>query len=333
MESQILEGSANSVLPTLPENSVDCVVTSPPYWGLRDYKMEGQIGNEASPETYINRLTQVFREVRRVLKPTGTLWVNISDTILSQEDRVTAGEWATSLKPKDLIGLPWRLAFALQADGWWLRSDVIWFKPNPMPESATNRPGRCHEYIFLLTKSPDYYYDLEAVKVKSVSFETDSRAGQGNIRYTTGKRKGEEGTGQEAFAIVREKRNLRSVWEIAVQGYGGAHFAVFPNELPSICIRAGSSEKGCCPQCGAPWERLIEEGDDGEPKTVGWQPTCPHSDAPVPCTVLDPFSGSGTTGVVAVGNGRNYIGIELNPEYCKLSDTRIYNEVGLLLQD
>ena len=273
---------------------------------------------------------------------------------------------AMGLKEKDLIGIPWRVAFALQADGWWLRSDIIWHKPNPMPESVKDRPTKSHEYVFLLAKSQKYYYDADAVKEPLAdSTLQDKRNGKG--RLTTG-----ENTKYDLppaswyrnrkFTDPALGRNKRTVWTIPTQSYSGAHFATYPEKLVEPCILAGTSEKGCCPYCGSPWERVIEKGEsmweerkangapmrkgmseDGilethtlsgnkhaewkaeHPDTfVGWQPTCkcglPWAN---PCVVLDPFCGSGTTGVVAIRYGRDFIGIELNPEYIELAKKRI----------
>jgi len=224
----------------IPDNSVDCVVTSPPYWGLRDYDTNGQVGLESTPEEYCTVMVEVFREVWRVLKPTGTLWLNLGDSYASD----TKG-----LKSKDLVGIPWRVAFALQADGWYLRSDIIWSKPNPMPESVTDRPTKAHEYVFLLTKSPRYYYDDDAIKEPSTEMRSgnhsrkanhqDNRANFGvSIPYEP------DGTG----------RNKRSVWEITTQSYPEAHFATFPEKLVEPCILAG------CPPSGTVLDPFVGSG-------------------------------------------------------------------------
>lgn len=269
-------GDVREVLPTLPSASVDCIVTSPPYWGLRDYGSDGQLGLEATPEEYVANLVGVFRELRRVLKPSGTCWLNLGDSYSAgtmsgkvgpdsilparvQESHGTLPPRSMAdLAPKQLVGIPWRVAFALQADGWWLRSDIIWAKPNPMPESVTDRPTKAHEYLFLLTKSARYYYDAEAVAEASVfqpgSREDVDRGGFGG--------KWAETNGKEAFRSIAPTRNLRSVWTIATRPYPGAHFAVFPPELPERCIKAGSSERGVCPECGAPWGRVVERQNE-----------------------------------------------------------------------
>lgn len=259
-ESVIFEGDAVTVLNRLPDNSVQCMVTSPPYWGLRDYAITDQIGLEPTLPQFLNRLQTVFSEARRVLADDGVLWLNIGDGYTSGNrgwrapDKKNPARAMTirpdtpeGLKPKDLQGIPWRLAFALQDDGWYLRADIIWNKPNAMPESVKDRPTRAHEYLFMFTKSERYYYDHAAVK---------------------------EPNG----------RNCRSVWNIHTQGFPGAHFATFPPKLIEPCIRASS-----------------RAGD----------------------YVLDPFFGSGTTGVVAQQLGRKYVGIELHPEYVALAAARL----------
>jgi hypothetical protein len=304
-----------------------------------------------------------------VLRGDGTLWLNLGDSFAGagaggggnrkgnehgQHDALVGtirGTVPVGLKPKDLVGIPWRVAFALQADGWWLRQDIIWHKPNPMPESVTDRCTKAHEYMFLLAKSARYYYDSEAIKEAS----TTAPHAPGN----TAKRFDKSGTNSwksdrmDSVWGADGTRNRRSVWTVTTKPYREAHFATFPPKLIEPCILASTSEKGCCPRCGAPWERVWEHGDitstgggNGrelsgqclvggrgdsnvgkfvcrEHRTTGWQPTCDCGDQPVPCTVLDPFNGSGTTGAVAVEHGRNYIGIELNPAYIDMAKRRI----------
>ena len=363
---KVLVGDNREQLKTLSDQSVHCVVTSPPYWGLRDYGEENQIGLEQKPEQFIEELVKVFREVKRVLRDDGTLWVNIGDSY-SGSGKGTAGNLGKNnnerhmehkhsavvpegLKPKDLVGIPWMLAFALRADGWYLRQDIIWHKPNPMPESVKDRCTKSHEYIFLLSKSPKYYFDNEAIKEPAI-WSQDKRAGKGRLTYE-GKRQGTTGTGQEAFVAIKDTRNKRDVWSVAVKPYKGAHFATFPSSLIEPCIFAGTSEKGCCSECGAPLIRKIEKGDIDERKqrentigvipgrdsvtrlnsvdmkaipttTVGWEHSCNCNASVSPCVVLDPFAGSGTTLMVANQNNRNAIGCELNPEYAKLIDARM----------
>ena len=273
---KILVGDVRERLAEIADGTVRCCVTSPPYWGLRDYGNDGQIGLEQTPDEYVAQMVAVFREVRRVLSDDGTLWLNLGDSYASFRDgkatpdttrgastgtlvgkgkasnRSASNFAGTSIKHKDLVGIPWRVAFALQADGWYLRQDIIWHKPNPMPESVTDRCTKAHEYVFLLTKSPKYYYDYAAM--------------------------------QEQASTTDGSRNRRSVWSITTKPFRGAHFAVMPEALVEPCVLAGSSA-----------------GD----------------------FVLDPFAGSGTTGVVALKHGRKFIGIELNSEYVTIAEARI----------
>jgi DNA modification methylase len=270
-------GDCRAVLASMPADSVDCVVTSPPYWGLRDYGSDGQLGLERTPEEYVANMVAVFAEVRRVLKSSGTCWLNLGDSYNSSPSNQNGqpregfhggdvSAWSQGrqkrdvpgLKPKDLVGIPWRVAFALQADGWYLRSDVIWSKPNPMPESVTDRPTKSHEYLFLLTKASRYYFDADAVResptAQSVEWNKYRHPRNGDSPHAShGSSKGEGRIQTDPAG-----RNIRSVWNIATRPYPGAHFAVFPPELPERCIKAGSSEKGVCPECGAPWDRVVE---------------------------------------------------------------------------
>lgn len=346
-------GDCRDVLKELPAESVHCVVTSPPYWGLRDYGVGGQLGLEATPEEFVANMVAVFREVRRVLRADGTLWLNLGDSYGQNQgagfdtnkdggERKAAASLGrrvtrTGLKPKDLVGIPWRVAFALQADGWYLRSDIIWAKPNPMPESVTDRPTKAHEYLFLLSKSPRYYYDADAVR--------EDGAGRTDVGRMTSPARLNQGGPWTATEKPEAGRNLRSVWTIATEPYPGAHFATFPRKLVEPCVKAGTSERGVCPECGAPWVREVERGElvgtdrggnyagrdidpmvyrnGGTPgmayenKTTGWSPSCRHDAEPVPATVLDPFAGSGTTLLVAQSLGRRGIGIDLSPDYLK----------------
>jgi DNA modification methylase len=370
----IYQGDVRAVLPELASDSVDCIVTSPPYWGLRDYGSDGQIGLERTPEEYVANLVAVFRELRRVLKPSGTCWLNLGDSYAAngqpgQSNLDVLGEQyrggdhkraevekprkqlPTGLKPKDLVGIPWRVAFALQADGWYLRSDIIWAKPNPMPESVTDRPTKAHEYLFLLTKSARYYYDADAVREANLTNlpVVDKPRSQNRQGVTPLAEREADGWGSLGYNPAG--RNLRSVWTIATRPYPGAHFAVFPPELPERCIKAGSSERGVCPDCGKPWERMTEKGEPVQQhrapgtqtkrtgngkdssvletgmvwprETVGWCRSCPEHVAssiglvPEPAVVLDPFAGSGTTGMVANRLSRRAILIDLNGDYLK----------------
>lgn len=319
---KIFTGDTRDVLPTLPDNSVQCCVTSPPYFGLRNYGMGEQIGLEPTPQEFVTELVKVFREVRRVLKDDGTVWLNLGDSYCSTP-RGNNGDWSTSglngassksyqdtlnagtaqtmnksklpgLKQKDLIGIPWRVAFALQEDGWYLRQDIIWHKPNPMPESVRDRCTKSHEYIFLLSKSPKYLFNADAIAepLAESSKKRYQHAIDTNEQFDPTKHKHTEGvqspmellTRAAKGVIERGVRNRRSVWKIATQSFEGAHFATFPLELPTLCIKAGSNV-----------------GD----------------------TILDPFNGAATTGIAAQNEGRNYIGIELNPEYVKLAQARL----------
>ena len=332
-------GDAIEVLRTLPAESVQCCVTSPPYWGLRDYGVQGQMGLEATPAEYVERLVRAMREVHRVLAGDGTLWLNMGDSFVAapnsgrgwdksaltqpkgRERKVQLAQRASrlkgrrfeGLKPKDMVGLPWTVALALRADGWWLRSDIIWSKKNCMPESVKDRPSRNHEYVFLLSTSARYYYNAERI-AEPASPNTHARYARGRSdshKYADGgpgnqtiaksldhmRRPGvhpkaaEPGSGirantsfSAAVKDVVEMRNARSVWEITTQPYSGAHFATFPEELARRCVVAGS-----------------------KPSDV----------------VLDPFGGSGTVAAVAVGNGRQAIHIDLNPKYLELARNRI----------
>lgn len=296
MNIKILIGDSLMTLPTVEAGSCQCCVTSPPYWGLRDYGHHGQIGLENTPEEYVARLVAVFRDVRRVLRDDGVLWLNLGDSYANDAkwggstggkhasalhgEPIGRGKRDTGLKPKDLVGIPWRVAFALQADGWYLRADCIWAKPNPMPESVTDRPTKAHEYVFLLSKSERYFYDADAVR---------EQATVGNHPRTVFDNTPPVPPGQSPHRGLRHApladagRNLRSVWTIATHPYSGAHFATFPPALPTRCILAGS-----------------RSGD----------------------TVLDPFGGSGTVGQVAEILGRNAILCELNPDYVALARER-----------
>lgn len=294
MTTTLLQCDVTQGIP-LASESVQCVVTSPPYWGLRDYGVDGQLGLERTPEEYVSKLVSVFREVRRVLKKDGTVWLNLGDSYngsgykekqvnspKQMSNRGAQSQRGTSvdyLKPKDLIGIPWRVAFALQADGWWLRSDIIWSKPNPMPESVRDRPTRAHEYLFLLTKSARYYYDADAVAEPAVQAGRVRADRMGGNKYVEGVKHSDGST-----FTGSETRNRRSVWEITPQHYRGAHFATFPKKLVEPCILAGS-----------------RPGD----------------------MVIDPFCGSGTALLVAKEHRREGIGLELNAEYISLAEARL----------
>lgn len=293
----LILGDCLEEIKELPDQTVNCCVTSPPYFGLRDYGVDEQIGLEETPEEYVDKLVSVFQEVKRVLKDDGTLWLNLGDSYNGSgkggDKEGVSGKHTTNrgsvlvkghlisvngLKPKDLIGIPWMVAFALRADGWYLRSDIIWHKPNPMPESVKDRPTKSHEYIFLLSKSAKYYYDYEAIQEPTKGNEHDKRARISRKRFPTDKIAGIRKSGYYPMA------NKRDVWTVNTQPFKEAHFAVFPEKLITPCILAG------CPKGGI---------------------------------ILDPFSGSGTTGIVCVKNGRKFIGIDINKEYIEMSAKRI----------
>jgi DNA modification methylase len=482
----LMFGDAVTRLKELPDNSVDLCVTSPPYYGLRNYLgADGQIGLEQTPKAYVDHLVSVFAEVRRVLKPSGCFFLNIGDSYNSgsqfnngkgansqlagskkiYREETEGKKWPggrkmlkDGLKHKDLIGIPWMLAFALRDEGWYLRCDCIWAKSisgqktvesqvreaavnsglndeqvqalmqsldlyvgTCMPEAVKDRPTRSHEYVFMLTKSDKYFYDIESAKEESKFYGKDKRSGKGNIRYE-GKRTqaSAKENGQESFVTVNATRNMRSVWAISPKGFSGKkfmidfevdgvgytkdpkcprhssgfkddpctcspaetdHFAVFPESLIEPLILAGSGKVGCCPHCLKPWQRVTEEktkstykqtleaagttyqemkseaekngitpgnvgnthapGRRGEQyvgkilETLRWEPNCDcvaklnltETPEPIPSVVLDPFSGSGTTGVVSVRNGRDYIGIDINAAYIELSRRRILSEM------
>ena len=312
--NKIYQGDALVMLRELPDEIVNCVVTSPPYYGLRNYGVAGQIGLEESPEKYIERLTEVFMECRRVLKKDGTMWIVIGDSYAGsgrgigdinkkgvQQKASYAGDFLkpyrlNGYKNKDLMGIPWALAFSLRASGWYLRQDIIWAKPNPMPESVRDRCTKAHEYIFLLSKSTKYYFNHEAMlePAKYDGRKTTTHAGSAKYHNnatglsTQSLSKG----GRERWQMKDGKymRNRRSVWAVPTRSFKGAHFATFPTDLIKTCIQAG------CPQGGV---------------------------------VLDPFMGAGTTAVVARELGNNYIGIELNGDYIKIAEDRIGANIGL----
>jgi len=418
----LLIGDCRETLRTLPDASVNCCVTSPPYFGLRDYgtakweggdvacdhkqgrngagradgiidersqrnrdgvgsmggdcskcgarRIDSQIGLEQTPEAYVAEMVAVFREVRRVLRDDGTLWLNLGDSYWGGKGQNGTSKalgnaaergWVQSggtpvtamrpqdgtvknLKPKDLIGIPWMVALALRADGWYLRQDIIWHKPNPMPESVTDRCTKSHEYVFLLAKSARYWYDAEAIK--EAAAEPDRVRGDA-IGHTQRKLAGRP---VDQVAEQAATRNRRSVWTVATQPYRGAHFATFPPKLIDPCIMAGCPSKVCA-VCGSPFERKTERTDESDTRakgsrfdagktggrdggdrtqsgertlkrTIGHRPTCDCGGATRPGVTLDPFNGAGTTGLVALQQGRHYIGCELNPEYAAMSRER-----------
>jgi DNA modification methylase len=297
----IIVGDSLTSLKGLEDNSVQMCVTSPPYWGLRDYGTEKQLGTEPMPEDYIKNMVEIFREVKRVLKKDGTLWLNIGDTFfgggrdrgntkpLTAKQTSNNGannlvsrhfEWPKHdiLKPKDLVGIPWRVALALQADGWYLRQDIVWYKPNCFPESVKDRCTKSHEYIFLLSKSSSYYFDSNAIREPAVRGAAGSKFNTGKTAIHQQSRSSDKPRVETGF------RNKRSVWQVNTKPFKGAHFATFPPELIEPCILAGSM-----------------------PGAI----------------VLDPFFGSGTTGFVAAKHGRGFVGIEINPEYAEIARARV----------
>lgn len=389
--NRVIYGDALAALRELPDGLAQVCVTSPPYWGLRDYGVAGQLGLEATPGEYVERLVEIMHEVRRVLRDDGTLWLNLGDSYatnpagnkeprtrtesesgtfkIPNQDRRSWQKCITDklnipgLKPKDLCGMPWRVAFALQADGWWLRSDIIWSKPNPMPESVTDRPTRSHEYLFLLTKRARYYYDADAIReehkpesLERAQYPVNAMTGPQTIQGERGA-KVSLGGAHKMVPLNPAGRNKRSVWQIATKPFSGAHFATFPPALVEPCILAGSSPQACG-ECGAPWERVTHGGEgtyqlrkaagggkgnqqtgqnpihgrgvtkDLTPamrETTGWRATCSHenNDGSGRCVVLDPFAGSGTVGEVAMKHGRDYLLIELNRDYEGLIRSRL----------
>ena len=335
-KNTIINGNSLEVLKSLPDNSIDCCVTSPPYYALRDYGCDGQIGLEETPEKYIESLCDVFSEVRRVLTPEGTLWLNIGDSYngnkvgntevvknkkVSESNDFHKKLWSGA-KPKDLIGIPWMLAFALRSQGWYLRQDIIWHKPNPMPESVTDRCTKSHEYIFLLSKSQRYYFDYEAIQEEATGYDgrkdtmmkgskkydtqimpnqsVQSMAKNGHERWKFKSKNCQyDGQRPNSMHLAREAgmsdevypvRNKRDVWQVNTKPCKEAHFATYPFELIKPCILAG------CPENGI---------------------------------VLDPFMGSGTTAIVARSLNRNYLGVELNPEYIKIAHKRLEKHLGM----
>jgi DNA modification methylase len=420
-------GDCRDVLRTLPAQSVHTVVTSPPYFGLRDYgtgeweggdpacdhkgaprqstastlagnghgpgrlspslqaqtvpvrecscgarRIDRQIGLEPIPDEFVAALVEVFREVRRVLRDDGTVWLNLGDSYASSSTYNTANSLHTDhgwkqdtarrpnaymvpgCKPKDLLGIPWMVAFALRADGWYLRDEIIWNKPNPMPESVTDRTTKAHERLFLLARSSRYFYDQAAIAEEG----TNRAPGNVSHKHTEAYANGDELSRTKGGLLevgARATRNKRSVWTVATQPYAGTHFAMFPPKLIEPCILAGAPRQACS-VCGAPWVRVVErttappgrnpetsfyvnnagrnDGNRGgawipESRTVGFEPSCAHGDGSARGVVLDPFAGAGTTGLVALQHGRDFIGIELNPEYADMARSRIETAVRL----
>ena len=304
--NKIYQGDALKVLQTLPDESINCCVTSPPYFGLRDYGTDGQIGMEETPELYVANLVAVFEEVKRVLKKDGTLWLNLGDSYSGSgkgqykdgandpkrgktKGMKLDGGNKYGLKPKDLMGIPWMVAFALRSAGWYLRQDIIWHKPNAMPEPVTDRCTKSHEHIFLLSKSKKYYFNHLLIQEKSIWAESDNRFKDGPSaggKTLSGNYAINKGGAYQDSGM----KNKRDVWTVNTKGHKEAHFAVFPQKLIEDCIKAG------CPEGGV---------------------------------VLDPFIGLGTTAIVARKQNKNYVGIELNHDYIQIAERRIHNELGM----
>ena len=370
----------------LPDKSVHCCVTSPPYFSLRDYALgDTGIGLEPTLAEWLASIVAVMREVRRVLRDDGTVWLNLGDAYAGSGKGMNAdgthsdgkkqasnrgslnpgkrtprgpgsGRWGLGdasvdgLPAKNLMGQPWRVALALQDDGWILRSAIVWHKPNPMPESVADRPTSAYEMVFLLTKRPRYFYDADAVRQPLTG---GANPGRKDGKHRPGKAHDDNDHRADSWqnTCTPSSANLRNVWQISTQGRPEAHFATFPDELPRKCVLAGTSEHGVCANCGAPWRRITATHDrngrlgkgyhdhtddlgrgqrgvfsaDGAPtrQTIGWQPGCDCNAARIPATVLDPFVGSGTTVAVAQSLGRKGIGLDLNPDYLAIARKRL----------
>ena len=392
MQTTVMIGDCLEKLKELPDESVNTCVTSPPYWNLRDYGVSNQLGLEDTPEEFVDNLVKVFREVKRVLRSDGTLWLNLGDSYANQR----SGEGADTLKnlnvnthgyknptekqektnknfnqrlnfgnlkQKNLLGLPWRVALALQQDDWYLRQDIIWHKPNPMPESVKDRCTKAHEYIFLLSKSPKYYFDSESIKEDAIYSPSTTKEVERPKGYYKGKYSEPEKANRidGSFKPIRSKKNKRSVWSVSPKPFKDAHFATFPMKLIEPCILAGCPEKVCV-DCGTPYEQKVEtkriprwelpEDDKRyrpkkyenahdklngstrdhitETKIIGLQKKCNcQTNKTKGGTVLDIFGGSGTTGIVANSHERDSILIELNKDYVNIMKKRFNDELGL----
>ena len=419
MSLDLRQGDALGVLREMPGASVHCAVTSPPYWSLRDYGVPGQLGLEKVHDClgwatgakcgacYICRMVELFRELRRVLRDDGTLWVNEGDSYTSggrnghgtrvgykQETNRGANDETScerapqpvGLKPKDLCGIPWRLALALQADGWYWRDAIVWAKPAPMPESVRDRCTKSWEPILMFSKSERYYFDGLAIAERltrpdEAGRTTPNKFGGAN-KFERAKEQSRLHSGNEYTGTDTGTRNKRNVWRLPPMPVSDAHFATFPLELPETCLLAGTSERGVCPTCGAPWCRIVERKHHGDwhpdhpeakqagvnrdgknrrflesqaagrrmvehvaearatgadhdnpfaaPVTLGWRPSCDCGGDPVPATVLDPFAGTGTTGLAALKHGRNFVGVEMSAEYIEIARKRAARHMPLL---
>ena len=350
MTVRIIQGDVREQLPKLSADSFDCIVTSPPYFGLRDYGCEGQIGLEPTLDAYLETMVAVCRDLRRVLKQSGVFFINVADSYQ---------------KDKSLHLMPQQLGILLKNDGWIVRSDIIWHKLNPMPESVTDRPTSAHETIWMFAKGPRYFWDGEAVKEEAFAFRPEGREFGHNRNMATGANDRTTGNERRIDApkwTDKSTRNLRNVWSVASYPFPGAHFATMPPDIVERCIKAGSSERGCCPACGAPWVRVVGRDaklvayadvkyDSKDPrfathrclgaryekqmaehpiKTLGWQPSCKcPSVGPIPSRILDPFAGAGTTGLVADRLGRDATLIDLNTSYIDMAVNRIRDDAPL----
>lgn len=387
-KATILQGDVRDVLATLPERHFHCAVTSPPYWGLRSYLPANspdkarEIGSEKTPQEFVATMVDVFQGVWRVLRDDGVLWLNIGDsyagggrggdtgrstlqgsTIGQDNSKLARKIIAGGLKPKDLCGVPWRVALALQADGWTLRDAVIWWKPSPMPSSQRDRCTSAYEFLFQLTKRATYYFDIDAIRTEPTA------AGLTRIACPSGRGRADEGSfhNHEADEFRGQRNEIgpsihpngcapRNVWRISSDGYKGEHYATFPVELPARCIKASTSAKGCCPDCGAPWRRIVDRtpvtrerpneltkrtGVNGtgnhcantvagvEARTLGWEPACGcQRDDVERCRVLDPFNGAGTTAIACRRLGVDYTGIELDARAIEQTHARLRKEAN-----
>ena len=386
MQIKILQGDCIESLKKLKDESVNTCITSPPYWGLRDYNgEEKQLGLEDTPEEFVDNLVKVFKEVKRVLRDDGTVWLNLGDTYSSHKDckstpqslakgmqsevahviekgksvsRNTKKLKAAGLKNKDLIGIPWRVALALQQDGWYLRQDIIWHKPNPMPESVKDRCTKAHEYIFLLSKQAKYYFDNEAIKEDAVRAGKIPKGKKYSSELADDKIGGKHTRETLNEKPVAPKRNKRSVWTVTTKPFKGAHFATFPMDLIEPCVLAGCPEK-ICVDCGEPYKRVMQKpkqlevdrnkrsglddrkvggvldkyNRENPPIDLGVQKQCDcETNETKAGTVLDPFAGSGTTGIVAANHARNSVLLELNEEYIKIAKKRIKEQAGMFAE-
>lgn len=343
MKYKLLVGDSLTELSRIEDKSVQCIVTSPPYYQMRDYGVDNQLGQEDTPEEYIQKLVDIFKECRRVLRDDGICWINIGDTYnnnngfsrssekYQRKGRANGTDHKKAIKHnrikyKDLMGLPWMLAFALQEDGWYLREDIIYSKTNPMPDGAKDRPCRSHEYVFMFTKKAKYYYDYFNIMEfcqNNITNKTrfGARNAEGTYRNDT-----------EREVSQANKKQKRSVWTLPVSSYKGHHFATYPQELIEPCIKSSIPDKGCCSKCKAPYERIVEkvqvphdckEGYVVQLRGDKWIAQCDCKQEITKSYVLDPFMGSGTTALVSLKNNANFIGIEINPKYLEIARNRI----------